>query len=97
MINVYLAVMDDFVPATLQFIYHFNYLRGGSLELAQTNASCNCAMPQEIGIYNCFVKQLDRVAIEARMNTRILHIEGETLFATTKLKLDLPPSDNNDS
>ena len=43
------------------------------------------------------VKLLDKVAVEAGLNKRVLHLEGETSFGTTKQKLDLPPKDDSDS
>ena len=43
------------------------------------------------------MKLLDNIAAEAELNTRVLHLEGETIFGSTKRKLDLPPRDDNDS
>ena len=43
------------------------------------------------------VKLLDEVAIEAGLNTRVPHLEDETIFGTAKQKLDLPPRDDSDS
>ena len=34
---------------------------------------------------------------EVGVNTRILHLEGKTIFGSTKRKLDLPPGDDSDS
>ena len=35
--------------------------------------------------------------MEAGLNTRVPHLEGETIFGTAKRKLDLPPGDDSDS
>ena len=43
------------------------------------------------------MKLLEKVTVEAGVNTRIPHLEGETIFGTTKQKLDLPPRDESDS
>ena len=43
------------------------------------------------------MKLLDEVAVEAGLNTRVPHLEGETIFGTAKWKLDLPPRDDSDS
>ena len=43
------------------------------------------------------MKLLDHVAVEARLNTRVLHLEGETIFSFAKRKLDLPPEDDTNS
>ena len=42
------------------------------------------------------VKLLERVAVEAGGNTRVPHLEGETIFGSAKRKLDLPPGDDSD-
>ena len=43
------------------------------------------------------MKLLDHVAVEARLNTRVPHLEAETIFGSAMCKLDLPPGDNSDS
>ena len=34
------------------------------------------------------LKLLNEVAVEARLNTRVLHLEGETIFGFAKQMLD---------
>ena len=56
------------------------------------------------------MKLLDNIAVEARLDTRnvdtfaeagldtrVPHLEGETIFGFAKRKLDLPPGDDSDS
>ena len=43
------------------------------------------------------MKLLEKVTVEAGVNTRIPHLEGETIFGTAKRKLDLLPGDESDS
>ena len=43
------------------------------------------------------MKLLDHVVVEAGLNTRVPHLEGETIFGSAKRKLDLPPGDDSDS
>ena len=43
------------------------------------------------------MKLLDNVATEAGLDTKVLHLEGETIFGSAKRKLDLPPGDDSDS
>ena len=43
------------------------------------------------------MKLLDNVAVEAGLNTRVPHLEGETIFGSAKQKLDIPLGDDNDS
>ena len=43
------------------------------------------------------MKLLDNVAVEARLNIRVPHLEEETIFGSAKQKLDLSPGDDSDS
>ena len=43
------------------------------------------------------VRLLNVVAVEGGLNTRVLYLEGETIFGSTKQKLDLPLGDESDS
>ena len=43
------------------------------------------------------VKLLEQVSAKAGLNTRILHLEGDTIFGSTKKKLNLLPSDDSNS
>ena len=42
------------------------------------------------------MKMLEKVTAEARVNTRVPHLVGETIFGTAKRKLDLLPRDESD-
>ena len=43
------------------------------------------------------MKLLNNIAAEAGLDTRVPHLEGETIFGSAKRKLDLPPGDDSDS
>ena len=43
------------------------------------------------------VKVVDDISSDAGLNTRVLHLEGEKVFGSTKHKLDLPQGDESDS
>ena len=43
------------------------------------------------------MKLLDNIAAQARLDTKVSHLEGETIFGSAKQKLDLPRGDDNDS
>jgi len=43
------------------------------------------------------VKLLDQVAVETGTNTRVPHLEEDTIFGSAKRKLDLPLGDASDS
>ena len=40
---------------------------------------------------------MDEISGDARLNTQILHLEGEKVFGSAKQKLDLPPRDDGNS
>ena len=40
---------------------------------------------------------MEEVTTVAGVNTRIPHLEGDTIFGSTKRKLNLPPGDDSDS
>ena len=43
------------------------------------------------------MKLLEKVAVEVGLNSKVCHLEGETIFGSAKWKLDLLPRDNSDS
>ena len=43
------------------------------------------------------MKLLEQVIAEAGVNTRIPHLKSETIFGSTKKKLDLPLGDDSNS
>ena len=49
------------------------------------------------GKSKCVVKLLEKVVVEARLFSRIPHLEGETIFSNAKQKLDLLPRDDRNS
>ena len=43
------------------------------------------------------MKLLDNIAAKAGLDTRVPHLEGETIFGSAKRKLESPPDDDSDS
>ena len=97
MTNVYHATVDDFARAALQSLFYFNYLRGGPAGTGPSKSELQLRLASRIGNSRRVVKLLDNVAAEAGLDTRVPHLEGETIFGSTKRKLDLPPGDDSDS
>ena len=97
MIDVYHATVDDFAQAALQSLFYFNYLRGGSSGTRPSKFELELRLASRNGNSKCVMKLLDEVAVEADLNTRVPHLEGETIFGTAKRKLNLPPGDDSDS
>ena len=97
MIDVYHATLDDLTWAALQSLFYFNYLRGGPSETGPSKLELQLRLASRNGNSGRVVKLLEKVTAEAGVNTRIPHLEGETIFGTAKRKLDLPPGDESDS
>ena len=97
MIDVYHATVDDFARAALQSLFYFNYLRGGPSGTGPSKFELELRLASRKENSKRVMKLLDEVAVEAGLNTRVPHLEGETIFGTAKRKLDLPPGDDSDS
>ena len=97
MIDVYHAIVDDFARATLQSLFYFNYLRGGPAGTDPSKSELQLRLASRIGNSRRIVKLLEYISAEAGLNTRVLPLEGETIFGSAKRKLDLPPRDDSDS
>ena len=96
-IDVYHATVDDFARAALQSLFYFNYLRGGPAGIGPSKTELQLCLAARVGNSKRMVKLLDHVAVEAGLNTRVPHLEGETIFGSAKHKLDFPPRDDSDS
>ena len=88
MIDVYHAMVNDFTQAALQSLYYFNYLHGGAARTGPSKTELQLCLAARTGNSKRMVKLLDHVAIEVGLNTRVLHLEGETIFDSAKHKLD---------
>ena len=84
MIDVYHAIVDDFARAALQSLFYFNYLRGGPSGTGPSKFELELRLASQNGNSKHVVKLLDEVAMEAGLNTRVPHLEGETIFGTAK-------------
>ena len=89
--------MDNFAHTALQLLSCFNYLRGEPSGTGPSKSKLELRLASRTGNLKCVVKLLDEVAVEAGLNTRVPHLEGETIFGIAKQKLNLPPGDNSNS
>ena len=95
--DVYHATLDDYARAALQSLFYFNYLRGGPSGTGPSRSELQLRLASRKANSKRVVKLLEQVTAEAGVNTRIPHLERETIFESTKRKLDLPPGDDSDS
>ena len=97
MLDVYHATVENFARATLQSLFYFNYLRGGPSGTGPSKSKLELHLASRNGNSKCIVKLLDKVVVEAGLNTRVPHLEGETIFGTAKRRLDLLPGNDSNS
>ena len=97
MIDVYHATLDDLTRAALQSLFYFNYLRGGPSGTGPSKSELQLHLASRKGNSGRIVKLLEKGTAKAGVNTRVPHLEGETVFGMTKQKLDLSPGDESDS
>ena len=97
MIDMYHATVDDFARAALQSLFFFNYLCGGPVRIGPNKTELQLRLATRTGNSRRIVKLLDHVAVEAGLNTRVPHLEGETIFGSAKRRLDLSPRNDSDS
>ena len=89
--------MDDYARAALQSLFYFNYLRGGPSGTSPSRNELQLRLASRKANSKRVVKLLEQVTADVGVNTRIPHLEGETIFGSMKRKLDLPPGDDSDS
>jgi hypothetical protein len=54
-------------------------------------------LPRALVIQEKIAQAVGELSADARLNSRVPHLEGESIFGSTKRKLDLPPGDDSDS
>ena len=97
MIDVYHATIDDFTWVALQSLFYFNYSKGGFSRTRPSQLELELHLPFRSGNSEHIVELLEKTTVDAGLNTKVLHLEEETIFGIAKRKLDLLPGDNNDS
>ena len=80
----------------MQSLFYFNYLCDRPCGTGPSKFELELRLASRKSNSKRVVKLLDEVAVKAGLNTRVPHLEGETIFGTAKRKLDLPPGDDSD-
>ena len=94
--DLYQATLDDYARAALQSLFYFNfYLRGGPNGTGPSRSELQLRLAARNGNSRRVVKLMEEVTTMAGVNTT--HLEGDTIFDSTKRKLNLPPTDNSNS
>ena len=84
MIDVYHATVDNFTQSALQSLHYFNYLRDGLARIPPSKSELQLQHASRIGNSKRVVKLLDKVVVEAGVNTRVPYLDGNIVFGTTK-------------
>ena len=95
--DVYHATLDDYPRAALHSFFYFNYLCGGPNGTGPSRSELQLCLVSQSGNSKRIVKPLEQVIGEASVKTKVPHLEGETIFGSTKRNLNLPPGDDRDS
>ena len=95
--NLYEVTLDDYARVALQSLFYFNYLCSGPSGIGPSRSELQLRLAAWNGNSRRVVKLMEEVTIVAGVNTRIPHLEGDTIFGSTKRKLNLPLGDDSDS
>jgi hypothetical protein len=97
MTNLYNATLDDYCRAALQSTAYHNFLKGQiggigpNLMVLKLRSATRSGDPKKIA------QAVGELSADAGLNSRVPHLEGESIFGSAKRKLDLPPGDDSDS
>lgn len=97
MVDLYDATLDDYCRAALQSTQFHNFFKGhlgGSgpcRNVLKLRAATRNGNPVKVA------QIVGQISVDAGLNSRVPHLEGESIFGSAKRKLDLPPGDDDDS
>jgi hypothetical protein len=87
--DLYIATLNDYCRAALQSTAYHNYLKDIGRGTDLIGQFLGFGLPHVLVILIKLLRQLG--------NSRVLHLEGESIFGSAKRKLDLPPGNESDS
>jgi hypothetical protein len=96
MTDLYNATLDDYCRAALQSTAYHNFLKGRiggtgpNLMVLKLRSATRSGDPKKIA------QAVGELSADAGLNSRVPHLEGKSIFGSTKRKLDLPPDDDSD-
>ena len=92
----YEATIDDYCRSAMQSIQYQNFLKGNLGGTSPDKSVLKLRDAWRFGDPAKMAKAMNVVSEEARLKSRVPHLEGENIFGSVK-KLDLPPGDDSDS
>jgi hypothetical protein len=97
MTDLYDATLDDYCRAALQSTGFHNFLKGRGGGTGPDHKVLKLRSSTCYGDSKRIAQAVSNLSSDARLNSRVSHLEGQSIFGSTKWKLDLPPGDDNDS
>jgi hypothetical protein len=95
--DLYNATLDDYCRAALQSTAYHNYLKGGGGGTGPDRSVLRLRSASRSGDPRKIAQAVGELFANAGLNSRVPHLEGESIFGSAKRKLDLPPGDESDS
>ena len=95
MVDLYLAMIDDYSKAALQSIGYYNILKTGRSGRGPNNSMLRLWLAAQNANPLRVAKLVDDVSCITGLNTRVSHLEGKKVFESANRKLDLSPEDES--
>jgi hypothetical protein len=95
--DLYNAILDDYCKAALQSTAYHNYLKGGGAGTGPDRLVLRLRSASHSGDPKKIAQAIGELSVDAGLNSKVPHLEGESIFGSAKQKLDLPPRDKSDS
>jgi hypothetical protein len=97
MTELYNATLDDYCRAALQSTAYHNLLKGVGGGTGLDRSVLRLRSATRSGDPSKIAQVVGELSVDASLNSRVPHLEGEFIFGSAKRKLDLPPGDESDS
>jgi hypothetical protein len=95
MVDLYNATLDDYFRATIQSKEYHNFLKGRGGGIGPNRMVFKLCSATRSGDPKKIAQAVGELSTDVGLNSRIPHLKGESIFGSTKRKLDLPPGDDS--
>jgi hypothetical protein len=95
--DLYNATLDDYCRAALQSTTYHDYLKGGGGGTGPDRSVLRLRSASRSGDPRKIAQAVGELSADAGLNSRVPHLEGESIFGSTKRELDLLLGDESDS
>jgi hypothetical protein len=91
MVDLYNATLDDYCRAAMQSTAYYNFLNGRGGGFGPDRMVLKLRSATRSGDLKKIAQAVGELTADTGLNSRIPHLEGESIFGSAKTKLDLPP------